>query len=303
MGSFFLFSSIFYVLVLYIIGSYAPSIHKLNINYPIGAPGHMHSRISEIKKYGSIDILFLGSSHTYRGFDTRIFLENGYKSFNLGSSSQTPIQTKVLLNRYLETLKPHLVIYEVYPATFAADGVESSLDIIANDINDIHSLNMALKINNIKTYNTLIYGFTRNLFGLDNSFSEPLIKGIDKYVSGGFVEREIGFYKPSEFEIAEIYLRDYQFTSFVEIIQLIKKQNIELILVYAPIPKVNYNRYSNNQYFDSTMMSYSKYYNFNELNILEDSLHFYDSHHLNQYGVEIFNKKLIELLKVTKSSR
>jgi hypothetical protein len=39
----------------------------------------MYSRLSEIKNYKDIDILFLGSSHTYRGFDTRIFLDSGYK--------------------------------------------------------------------------------------------------------------------------------------------------------------------------------------------------------------------------------
>ena len=40
----------------------------------------------------------------------------------------------------------------------------------------------------------------------------------------------------------------------------------------------------------------SEYYNFNTLLNLEDSLHFYDSHHLNQTGVERFNTKLIEIL-------
>ena len=37
--------------------------------------------------------------------------------------------------------------------------------------------------------------------------------------------------------------------------------------------------------------------NTDELISLNDSLHFYDSDHLNQNGVVIFNKKLIEVLK------
>jgi len=293
---FLLFTSIFYLILLFGWGRYAPSRFKPNINYRVGSYGHMYSRLSEVKNYGNVDILFLGSSHAYRGFDTRIFLDNGYKSFNLGSSSQTPVQTKVLLNRYLESLNPKLVIYEVYPATFTMDGVESSLDIIANDINDSHSLKMALKINNIKTYNTLIYGFIHDLLGLNKSFSEPIINGNDKYISGGYVAKEIGLYKPTEFEKKEISLRDYQLESFSEIVQMIKNKNIELILVYAPITEVNYKSYSNNHYFDSTMKSYTEYYNFNEIIDLNDSLHFYDSHHLNQNGVDIFNEKLIELL-------
>ena len=294
---FLLFSLIFYLIFLFFWGRYAPSRFKPNINYRIGSYGHLYSRLSEVKNYGNVDVLFLGSSHAYRGFDTRIFSDNGYKSFNLGSSAQTPAQTKVLLNRYLDSLNPELVIYEVYPETFAIDGVESSLDLIANDINGLHTLEMALKINNIKTYNTLIYGYTRDLFGLNNSFSEPIIKGNDTYISGGYVEKELGFYKLSKFKEKEIFLRDYQLESFLEVVQMVKNKNIKLILVYAPIPKVNYDSYINNQYFDSIMNSFTKYYNFNEILLLNDSLHFYDSHHLNQNGVEIFNKKLIELLE------
>ena len=44
------------------------------------------------------------------------------------------------------------------------------------------------------------------------------------------------------------------------------------------------------------MTKYSTYYNFNKIVTLNDSLHFYDSHHLNQNGVEIFNKRLIKIL-------
>lgn len=261
----------------------------------------MYSRLSEVKDYGKTDILFLGSSHAYRGFDTRIFSANGYKSFNLGSSSQTPTQTKVLLKRYLESLSPELIIYEVYPDTFILDGVESSLDIIANDINDSHSLKMALKINNVKTYNTLIYGFIHDLLGLNKSYFEPIIKGNDKYVSGGYVEKKISFYQPNELEKKEISIRDYQLESFSEIVQMVKNKNIKLILVYAPISSINYTSYINNHYFDNIMKGYSEYYNFNEILALNDSLHFYDSHHLNQNGVNVFNKKLIKLLKKHKT--
>ena len=293
---FLLFTSLFYIIALFFWGRYTPSVFHPNISYPIGSYGHMHSRISEIKNYGNVDILFLGSSHAYRGFDTRIFLDKGYKTFNLGSSAQTPTQTKVLLNRYLKILNPKKIIYEVYPGTFTTDGVESSLDIIANDKNDLHSLKMALKINNIKTYNTLIYGFICDLIGLNNSFNETIVKGNDKYIPAGFVEREMSFYSPSKFEKKEISLNQYQLESFSEVIHMIKHNNIELILVYAPIPKVNYESYINTSYFDGLMKGYSKYYNFNEIVELNDSLHFYDSHHLNQDGVTIFNNKLIELL-------
>lgn len=297
---FLLFASGFYLTTLFIWGRYAPSIVKPNINYKLGAYGHMYSRISEVKNFRDIDILFLGSSHAYRGFDTRIFSKNGYKTFNLGSSAQTPIQTKVLLNRYLNTLNPKTIIYEVYPDTFIFDGVESSLDIIANDNNDLFSFGMALKINNIKTYNTFFYSLICDYLNLNKSFKEPIIKDNDRYISGGYVEKKIDYFKPIKFEKKEIILNQYQLESFSEVVNMLKNKKTRLILVYAPLPKANYKSYTNNHYFDSLMTSYSEYYNFNKIMSLNDSLYFYDEHHLNQNGVDLFNAKLIEILKKAK---
>ncbi|WBX75763.1 hypothetical protein PG911_14025 [Tenacibaculum ovolyticum] len=219
------FSSLFYLVTLFFWGQYAPNSLKPNLRYKLGSYGHLYSRISDIKNQNDLDILFLGSSHSYRGFDTRIFSEFGYKTFNLGSSSQTPIQTKVLLDRYLNILNPETVIYEVYPETFTFDGVESSLDIISNDKNDLHSFKMILKTNNIKTYNTFIYSVTRDLFNLNKSFIESQIKGNDIYIPGGYVEKKIGFFKPTTFKRREIKINNYQLESFSEIVKLLKKKN------------------------------------------------------------------------------
>ncbi len=268
-----------------------------NINYKKGAYGHMYSRIKDLKNTNNLDVLFLGSSHSYRGFDTRIFKKNNIKSFNLGSSSQTPNQTITLLKRYLDNNTPKLIIYEVYPPTISSDGVESSIDLISNDKNDIHSYSMAFNTNNIKTWNTLLYASFRDLFKLDISFKEPIKKGDDTYIEGGFVEKKIRYYSPQNFNKKEISLNQKQLNQFEYIISMIKNKGIKLILVYAPIPKANYLSYTNNTYYDSLMTTYSEYYNFNKIIKLNDSLHFYDSHHLNQNGVIIFNNKLIDTLK------
>ena len=290
------FSFVFYIVATFIYGSFAPSKFNPNLKYKMGSYGHLYSRINEIEEYNNVDLLFLGSSHAYRGFDTRIFKKNGYKSFNLGSSAQTPLQTNVLLRRYLESLKPDKVIYEVFPNTFGVDGVESSIDLISNDENDIHSLKMAVSVNNIITYNTFLYSSIRDVFKLDDSFKEPKLRGKDTYISGGYVEKDMGFYNPVELEKKKIEINEQQFETFKEIIQLLKEKGIDIILVFAPITKSNYSRHTNILEFDSIMSSYSKYYNFNEMMSLNDSLHFYDSHHLNQKGVEIFNKELIKVL-------
>jgi hypothetical protein len=290
------FTVFFYVTLLFFWGNYAPSFLKTNINNYLGIGGHLYSRLSEAKNSKDIDILFLGSSHTYRGFDPRVFAQNGFRTFNLGSSSQTPIQTKILLNRYLEKLNPKAIVYEVYPETFMLDGVESSLDVISNDKNDLTSLVMALKTRNIKTYNTFLFALVNDIFNLNKFYNEPNRKGDDTYVQGGYVERKMGYFRNVTVEKKKIILKQNQVECFLEIVSLIKKKNIRLVLVYAPITQTHYHSYTNNRYFDSVMNVHSLYYNFNKIMTLHDSLHFYDSHHLNQKGVELFNNKLIEIL-------
>lgn len=291
---FFLFSILFYLLGVIVWGSYAPAIFKPNINYRVGSIGHLHSRLQEVKGQKDIDILFLGSSHAYRGFDTRIFSNHGFRTFNLGSSAQTPTQTNVLIDKYLDSLNPKMIIYEVYPTTLESDGVESSLDLIANDKNDMRSLQMALKTNHIKVYNTLLFGLTQDFFNVNESFVENAIKDKSKYISGGYVERELGFAEKLSFIAKKINVNPRQLNEFREVVSKIKNRNIDLILVYAPIPRARYESFSNNHYYDSLMSSYGEYYNFNEIISLDDSLHFFDNSHLNQNGVDVFNEKIID---------
>ena len=288
------FALAFYICAIFIFGSYSFRHLKPNINYRLG--GDTYSRLNEVKNIDNIDILFLGSSHCYRGFDTRIFRKDGFNTFNLGSSAQTPIQTQILLKRYLDRLKPKLIIYEVYPPTLSIDGVESSLDIISNDENDLYSYQMAIYINKIRTYNTLLYATTRDILQLNSNFSNHREKEKDTYIKGGFVEKEINYFEPQRLPENEIILSKSQLKSFEQTLNIINKKNIKLLLVYAPITKSLYSSYTNNSYFDSLMVSYGNYYNFNELMNLEDSLHFYDSDHLNQKGVQLFNEKLLNII-------
>jgi hypothetical protein len=295
-STFFLFSFIIYIVLVCVWGELVPKVLHKNLKYKIGSYGHMFTRINEVKRTENVDILFLGSSHSYRGFDTRIFKEAGFITFNLGSGSQTPIQTEILLERYLDRLNPKMIIYEVYPITFVLDGVESSVDLIANDNNDSLTLNLALKQNNIKVYNTLIYAYYRELFDRNSGFKEALERDGDIYVSGGYVESEIKYFRHLNYEKQKWNLKDLQLKSFENILSKIKMRKINLLLVQAPITKSLYDSYSNNDFFDKRMREYGNYYNFNNFMQLDDSLFFYNKDHLNQSGVEKFNKELINIL-------
>lgn len=289
-------------MVLYILGvnlwsQYAPSILKPNINYRVASFGHTYSRLLEVKDYGEVDILFLGSSLAYRGFDGRIFAEEAYRSFNLGTSAQTPSQSIVLLKRYLDLLNPALIVYELNPSTVASDGVESSCDIIANDINDWESVKMAWELDHIKTFNTLVVGFVRDALGLNSGISEARTKGVDTNVSGGFVQRELSFSQTKDLGKKRWAFRDYQLKNIIEISKMANEKEIELIFVFPPISQNLYRRLEHVTVFDSVILSLGNYYNFNKIMALDDSLHFFDLSHLNQNGVKRFNREFLHILK------
>ena len=269
-----------------------PQALKPNLTYKIGSYGNLFSRIKDIENYKDIDVLFIGTSHAYRGFDTRNFDSENYKTFNLGSSSQTPIQSKILLERYLERLNPKTIVFEVNPETFTSDGVEASLDIVANDKNDLKSLKMAFEINNIKTWNTLIFAKINDVFDLNKNFVEPKQKNEDTYIQGGFVEKQVTFFKNTTFSDTKWVFNKKQIKAFEECVALIKSKNIKLILLDTPITKSLYKSFTNQIEFDSLMQTFGTYYDFNKNSELNDSLHFYDGEHLNQSGVNIFNEKM-----------
>jgi hypothetical protein len=291
---FFPVAAIIYLVLLVVWGDFMPEMFKKNLNYRIAGPGHTLTRFKEAHTVKDLDLLIIGSSHAYRGFDTRIFRQAGYnKVFNLGTSAQTPLQTKALLKRYIDVMKPKQVIYEVYPITFSLDGVEAGVDLISNDANDVYSWQMALDMESIKVLNTMFYSCYRQALG--HNTDESLRKRSDTYIPGGYVEKDMAHYKPKKHDPKILELRDSQEKAFGDIMQMFKDRKINYVLVNAPVAKSLYNSYQNNAKFDSIMKTYGPYYNFNQIMQLNDSEHFYDADHLNQAGVKLFNEKLLSM--------
>lgn len=304
-GRFILFSGVIYVLFVVVWTHLVPvNFLKKNAHYPIGAKGFMNSRIKEVDTVKNVDVLFLGSSHAFRGFDPRIFKEKNLVAFNLGSPSQTPIQTRYLVERYLEQLNPRLVIYEVYPATFQNDGVESSLDLIANTSLDKGAVEMAFEVNHIKTYNALIYDGFRELLNLNADFKEPASRKDDRYVAGGFVESTLtNNMAPLTDEVAARWevdrweIKDQQWEAFSEVLALLEERETTCWLVQTPVTQPAYELYKNNRFIDSLFQTCGPYYNLNGMLNMDDERDFIDYHHLSQRGVVKTNTALYDLMK------
>lgn len=290
------FSIIFYLVFLSIWSWLMPPFMAKNVRNCIGCYGHLNTRIKEIPEFNNVDILVLGSSHAYRGFDPRVFEKHGIQVFNLGSSAQTPIQTYVLLNQYLNELNPKLVILEVYAGTLGIDGVESSLDLAANNRIDQYYLSTLPYLKNLQTINSTIYGSFRQLFDLDRNFIEDSIQDESHYIRGGYVQTRFSENPLNEEKVKPWIINENQLTYLKKNIAFLKENNYQFIMVQAPISTKLFESKTNNSEIDQLYSSLGSYVSFQNKLILNDTLDFYDSNHLNQQAVERFNEYLIEYL-------
>jgi len=291
-------SVLVYVILLAFAGTWLPLYLRKNLHYRESEYGHMYSRMKDAESRGKIDILFLGSSHAYRGFDPRIFEKHGYSTFNLGSSGQTPVQSLMLLEKYLVKLQPELVVLEVYPEVMGMDGVESSLDVLANSSTDCYSLKMALTVNHVKTYNSLLFSFVEDYVVGNRNYSQPEKNEKDFYIKGtGYVARDMEYFKNVSHQPSTWNFNQKQTRAFDKILKMLNRENIKFILVQAPVTRKLYLSKTNNDFTNSLFHTKGNFVNFNLQLPLDDSLHFYDADHLNQKGVEIFNEAFIEWMK------
>jgi hypothetical protein len=298
---FILILPLFWFVFIIIWGSLVPEKFRKNLVYePV--TGFTNLRLTEADRMSPVQLLIVGSSHVYRGVDTRRFEEVGIKAFNLGSSLQTPLQTEYLLHKYLDKMNPKIVLFEVGYKTFSSDGVEGALDLIINSKRlDGEMVKMACKLNDITVYNTLAFTFFRkNILG--ETRQEFLANQTDheKYISGGFVERlDSAYVGPKSFDKITKRLSAVQEESFNNCLKLLKRRNVKVVLIQTPILQDYYSSIDNMSDFNSYFNRYSKgyqYYNFNN-DIYKETKYFYDHHHLNSIGVHKFNDSLIKAIR------
>jgi hypothetical protein len=208
--------------------------------------------------------------------------------------AQTPMQTKYLYEKYANNIDVKLIVFEVNPDIFSVDGIEGIIDLLTSDNIDRKMTKLALQTSHPNIYNTLIYMYVRKLLGYKLLYKGSVgsyIKG-GGYVSSGIINQ----FPNKEFNEQVIDINIKQLDAFEKLISIFKKKNINVLLIQSPVTTNYYTSILNIMEFDSLMASYGRYYNFNNLLQLDDSLDFTDHNHLNQNGVEKFNQKLIETI-------
>lgn len=278
-----------------------------NVKYPLGGYGHTLVRMQEAQKAKDIDIIFIGSSHVYRGFDTRIFEKHNIRTFNLGTSSQSPFVSYYLLKEYLPSLKPRIVVMDLFWGALSMSSVEAGADIIANSEVNESIVDMAWETKDVILLNGLLLSkIYQSFYPLDTTIQGKF--KFDQYIEGGFVqtsekenrlsEEELTSLKPTKIEPAKIQLEYLR-----KIITLCKNHNIQLVFTVAPVTSEYLESIENHEEYSSLINRIANEsgaalidYTGRDLN-LSSKYDFYDAHHLSQSGVAKFNEVFIKELK------
>jgi hypothetical protein len=303
--SLFFFLAIFvWIIGICVLGVAFRGILRKNLQYS-SPRGYSLTRLQQADTIKKTNVLILGSSHAYRGFDPRIFKNKGIDIFNLGTSSQTPLQTDYLVDKYINKIDVKYVIYEVYYNNFQKDGLESSLDLIFSTAKpDMSMLQMLIKVDKIKAYNSFVYAYLRkSVLGKKEKLkvSKNAEAKADSYIPGGYVASTLDIEEGSptgEAKKLTIHFLDMHKEAFETTIKKLQAKNIKVILVQAPVSRRDYLSITNPDYMNSYFSKFKgvSYYNFNNILPLPDT-DFLDGSHLNQHGVDAFNNALIDKLK------
>lgn len=273
------------------------TITKYNID--AGGWGQTLKRFREIENIKNIDILFLGSSHTYRGFDPRVFATHGYTSFNMGSSGQTPLNTYYLLSKYFKQLHPKLVVFEIYPLLLSKDGIESYYDLVTNLPFSYELAEMAFAVKNPHTIHVLVKSILARLKSPLDSVNQSEILN-ETYVAGGYCESNLTI-NNSKFSksIDSITISKIQIQYLHRILKHVLDSQVKILIVTQPMPLELLQKISNYGDVTSIISKIAKehnvmYIDYNMAVKFDTSKDFYDNDHLTSSGVVKFNKLLLK---------
>ncbi len=303
---FFGYTALVYLALLFAVANAGEGVQTLVrelTNIPAGIAPRTDTvrRLQELSEARDVDVLFVGSSHCYRAFDPRIFAAQGLRSFNLGSTSQSPVNSFYLLRNSLKRLRPRLIVFEAYWAMFGIDGAESFLDLSGALALSRKLVPMAWATGSLLAWNGLL------LKAMDISPHAPVaapdtVQDGDLYIPGGFVER-IG--APLE-SIApqdsyDVPIKSAQLHFFREILKMAKASGAKVMVVVQPMRAATVRHFLNGALISEQLSAIAHsegaaFLDFNQLMDLEGPTYFYDADHLTQTGVEVFDRQLLREL-------
>lgn len=269
----------------------------------------------------SLAILFLGSSHAYRGIDP-LLIDSllGVNTFNLGSSGQTPLTSYHVLKNATEHIYPKMVVIDLYFYAFMeenqlANGGNNWLELQASGAKwsflfnafDPYEIAALTLLPILRKKNNVRYTLRKYLLGDDHLDDAGAYQGKgyvrqDSRISIEALQAE-SFY--DQLELEEDWVLAKHEKGLKKLVAFCQEKGIEVRCISAPMPAISFQKIKDRQRVQQYLSDLTR-----ELGIpygdytqnpnlgLQDELHFYDDNHLNHAGVKLWNKALIPFLSI-----
>ena len=279
----------------------------------------------------NVDILFLGSSRTYRGIDSpTLSKELNQNVFNIASDSVTYCSLYHLLVEICKFEKPKKVFLEFSITNFKKEtGTEDfyiyNLLSGQNKIDYQKNANIELKGNNLFQFTNYLNNFSNGKFveniayklSSDKTIGEAINTSRSFYVGNGFIFADKVINDEARTDFPGSYFNEGQlwnensvneqaYTYFFKIIDYCNENNIEITLFSPPYPYFIIERYIEEfTMFDSfiketlkdlpniTILDFSK---IKPEYLILSSSYFYNANHCNGYGAEKLAPTIIDIL-------
>lgn len=235
------------------------------------------------------DAIVLGSSHAYRGYDPRIFEQSGISLFNAGTSAQNAKGSLVLYNEYLRN-RSDVFILDIYDPVFELEGTESNMRLIQNVTTNEAALALVQQECKMYTVNAMAVRIA-SLNSVDEAPNND-------YIKNGFCEKKGILYALEALNDSVFDENEEMFVAFEKMVKQMQADGKRIVLCSHPLPaSPGLHNYHDKflwkfnplvqrlglQYIDLTY--YTEGFGINE---------FADLSHLNQQGVELYNRLLLQ---------
>jgi hypothetical protein len=266
-----------------------------------GGSGHTLARYAEWNKSEMPDILIMGSSHAYRAWDTRILAASNIQAFNMGTTSQSPMNTYYLLKDLLKRKPtPKVLLLDVFPPLLAQkQGIESAIDLNTNLPISIHLIEMNFQLEGILAEHHLLATAVDRVFTPYSQLKQKKIAN-DNYCTGGYVQSSMEPVPQNE-NLPNDLLHGWetdprQLEYLTKCIRKAKESGMQVVLISQPQQAMVTQLPS---YKDGITMvkqiAKQERCNYFDCSNLGDSLplDYIDWHHLDSTSVEMYNRHMI----------
>lgn len=297
---FFIFTFAFYFSLLFILFGIKDTTGRSYIyntaDYYLKKGGNSYRTFHNFNREQPYDIVVMGGSHAYRGYDPRIFSSQGYQLYTLGSSNQSISNTYFAFKEYVKTHHVKMVLLDIYDEGFLDNGAEfeAAADMIPN-LSGGHTtpLQMALGVCDFRALNMCVL---RAL----NDTTTPVNMHEKQYVMNGYCANTDSIKAPLEPTIITDKIDAVKLYYFKKLLKHAAEQQIKIVAVNHPIPNPDYA--PQHKRLVVAVQPHLDTYGIPFLDYayaltLDAHNHFYDYTHMNQAGVNMYNARLIDDLK------